>query len=882
MPKSLLFFLLLFFNFSLSQSLSGTVSDTLNNPLENANVIAKPLQEKASFKFAIADHKGRFKLELEKDVQYEIKVSYIGYVEEIFIYEPNSEIKTHDFKLKPTGIDLKEVIINHKYEPIIIKKDTLVYDVKAFASGNERKLKEQLEKLPGVEVDKDGGVTVQGKRVTKFLVENKSFFGGGTKLGVENIPADAVDKVEVIDNFNEVGFLKQVSDSEDLAMNIKLKEDKKKFVFGDVEAGAGNDSYHLLHTALFYYAPKTNLSFIGDINNIGKQTFTFQDLMRFQGGVSSFISGRKSLTNLYSFTSENKDVVENKSQFAALNFSHELSTKLDVSGFALFSKLFTATQNDTALEYLQTETLETRTQNGNNRSLLGLGNVKLDYTPNKDEKWYYNAQYQSSANDAFSLLNSESLNNQNTFETLREADNSSVKQYLEWHKSFSKNHTTTLVINHAFENNVPQNQWLTNQPFLAGLIPIVEDENYQITQLKKVKSNSIDALFKHYWILNNFNHIYTNVGNNFGTTALQTSERQFLSNGTINDFAENGFGNDIDYRLNDAFIGIEYKFKIGKWTNKPGIYGHWYQLKTKQFEEDINHSTFLLQPQFNSEYEFNQSETLRFNYRLANQFPEASQLAERFTLQNYNSVFRGNALLNNERYHSAILNYSKMSMYRGLMVYAYANWNKKVKTIRNIVQLDGINQFTLPILTDNPETYFRVGGSVSKKIYRFNLRLNTSLSWFDYIQEVNGIETANSRNNQNIGIELRTAHKNWPFVKIGFTKGFNTFSGITSSKFETNQFSAGFDHEIIKNISFKADYEAFTNLNFTNPNTFFEIANASITYQKKNSPFGFEFLVSNLLNNKTKNQNSFSDFLISEQTTFILPRIFQFVIRYKL
>jgi len=607
MSRFLLFIFLSFISSAHSQTLTGVVSDTLNTPLENANVIAKPLQEKATLKFAIADNKGRYKLELDKEVRYEIAVSYIGFIAEVFIYEPNAAIKTHDFKLKPTGIDLKEVIINHKYEPIVIKKDTLIYDVAAFTNGTERKLRDQLEKLPGVEVDKDGGVTVQGKRVTKFLVENKSFFGGGTKLGVENIPADAVEKVEIIDNFNEVDFLKQVSDSEDLAMNIKLKEDKKKFVFGDVEAGAGNDDYHLLHAALSYYSPKTNVSFIGDLNTIGKQTFTFQDMMRFQGGVSSFISGRKSLTNLYSFATENKDVIENKSQFAALNFSHELSKKLEVSGFALFSKLFTATQNETDIEYLQTQTLEERTQTGNNRSLLGLGNIKLDYSTSKDEKWYYNANYQASTNDAASLLNTISLANQNTFETIQNADNFSVKQYLEWHKSISKKHTTTLVINQTTEQTKPENQWLTNQPFLAGLIPLQEDENYQITQLKNVKSTTVDALFKHYWILNNFNHIYTNVGNNFGRTALQTSERQFLSNGATNDFADNGFGNDIDYRLNDAFIGIEYKFKIGKWTNKPGIYGHWYQLKTKQFEQDLAYSTFLLQPQFNSEYEFNQS-----------------------------------------------------------------------------------------------------------------------------------------------------------------------------------------------------------------------------------------------------------------------------------
>ena len=94
-----------------------------------------------------------------------------------------------------------------------------------------------------------------------MLVEGKSFFGGGSKLAVENIPADALDKIEVIDHFNQVGFMKKVSDSDELAMNVKLKKDKKKFIFGDIEAGAeiANDNgYYLAHAGLFYYSPKTN------------------------------------------------------------------------------------------------------------------------------------------------------------------------------------------------------------------------------------------------------------------------------------------------------------------------------------------------------------------------------------------------------------------------------------------------------------------------------------------------------------------------------------------------------------------------------------------------------------------------------------------------
>src|SRR5690606_19882698 len=99
--------------------------------------------------------------------------------------------------------------IDYNYQPVVVKKDTLIYDVAAFMNGNERKLKDQLEKLPGVEVTDNGQVKVQGKTVTQFMVEGNSFFGGGTKLSVENIPADAVDKDELIVYLNKVEHMKE-------------------------------------------------------------------------------------------------------------------------------------------------------------------------------------------------------------------------------------------------------------------------------------------------------------------------------------------------------------------------------------------------------------------------------------------------------------------------------------------------------------------------------------------------------------------------------------------------------------------------------------------------------------------------------------------------
>lgn len=888
MPKFHLLFLLISLSVFSQKTITGVVSDSINQPLESANLIAKPLQEKAGIKFAMADNKGRFRLELDNDVKYEIVVSYIGYTQEVLIVEPNSTIPTHNFKLKATGENLKEIIIKHEFKPIIIKKDTMTFDVASFANGNERKMKEILEKLPGVEVDKNGGVTVQGKKVTKMLVEGKSFFGGGTKLAVENIPADALDKIEVIDNFNQVGFMKEVSDSEDLAMNVKLKEDKKKFIFGDVEAGAevgdGDNEFYLAHAALFYYSPKTNVSFIGDSNNIGRSTFTWQDLMRFDGGSSSFLTGRKSLTNLYSFTNDNTDVVRNKSHFGAFNFSHTISPKLEVSGFAILSKVIMNQKLDYNIEYLQNDSLtfENRNQETENQTFLGIGNVKLDYSPNKKEKWYYNAQFQSSNNDGTTILKSNTNLNSSTFETLQNADDVSIKQYAEWHKSINSNHTTTFVINQAYEKNTPQNTWFTDQPFLAGLIPLQDDSNYTINQIIKTKNNSVDALFKHYWIINNFNHLYTIVGNNYGTSDFQTSEKQLLTDGTINDFSSADFGNNVDYRLNDAYIGLEYKFKIGIWTNKPGLYFHWYDLKTQQLEANYSLSKTLFQPQWTSELEFNKSESLEFTYKLENDFPDVIQLANRFTLQNYNSVSRGNALLRNERFHNASLRYRKMNMYRGITWFANASFNKKVQTIRNEIQLSGINQFSSPVITDNPETNWRIYGSFEKKIYYFRAGINTSFNWFTYTQTLNNIDTKNDRNSQNIGVTVRTANKKWPDLEIGYTKGFSEFNGLTQSNYKTDAFNAAGSIEFLKCFVYKFSYENLKNTDNNNQSNFYEVANTSLRYQQKNNPFGFEISANNLFDNRTKNSFSFSDYSISNSSRYVMPRVILFSVSYKL
>ncbi len=221
-------------------------------------------------------------------------------------------------------------------------------------------------------------------------------------------------------------------------------------------------------------------------------------------------------------------------------------------------------------------------------------------------------------------------------------------------------------------------------------------------------------------------------------------------------------------------------------------------------------------------------------------------------------------------------------MYRGIIWNAMASYNKKVKTTRSEIVINGINQYATPILTDNPETNWRFNGSVSKKIYRFNLKLNTSLSGFNYTQNLNNNLTTNDRTNQNFGVTHRTVFKKWPDFSLEYNKGFSQFSGITENKYQNEGINSDVEFTIKKFFTFKFEYENLKNTNSSNQSNFYDIASVSLRYQKKNSPYGFELFANNLFDNRIKNDFSFSDYMISETRTYVLPRVVMISLSYKL
>ena len=293
MKKIILLLIMALSSSAFSQNIrfEGTVKDSTGVGLDMANIMAINQQTKAMDAYAITNEAGKFILSLKANTAYTIKASYIGFQS----FEKTVTTTTSNMNFPITlreGTVLKDVEVVYEM-PVTISGDTIIYNSDSFTNGTERKLEDVLKKLPGVEVNKDGEIEVEGKKVQKVMVEGKDFFDGDTKLATKNIPADALDKIQVLRNYNEVSNLKGLENNEEsIALNIKLKEGKKNFWFGDMTVGIGvghEEERYIINPKLFYYNPKYSLNIIGNKNNIGELPLTAQDYFKFTGGFKNMM-----------------------------------------------------------------------------------------------------------------------------------------------------------------------------------------------------------------------------------------------------------------------------------------------------------------------------------------------------------------------------------------------------------------------------------------------------------------------------------------------------------------------------------------------------------------------------------------------------------------
>lgn len=891
--------------------MSGVVKDSIGEPLELANIIAINQSTNSLESYAISDEKGEYKLALGKNGKYNVQVSYIGMKTFKLVIETKEEDVKKDFVMQSdNALDAVELT----YEmPVTIKGDTIIYNADSFKNGSERKLGDVLEKLPGVEINDNGQIEVEGNVVQKLTVNGKDFFDGDSKLATQNIPSNAVDKIEVLRNFSEVGQLRSVQNNQNsVAINIKLKEGKENFWFGDITVGVGtapspNDELYLVQPKLFYYSPKYSINVIGDMNNIGEPALSNRDVRNFGGGFRA--PSRDSGTNLnlgnngLSGLTNAQNAQQVESKLLASNFSYSPNTALDLSGFLIYNTARLNTRQESFIRYTDPdlgipdeETINT----GREASDQGLAKLSASYKPNVNNQLDYDllgrlSKDSERQNEISSVIGITSQ--------LDEVSPFSINQNLNYYYTLNENNIFALEAQHLIRNEDPfYNALLQNDPNNNDELDLADRDAYDNTaqelgldqtlntynlgQNQLVKSNQLDAKLDYYNILNPKSNISFTIGTILSRQDFDSNIFQFLDDGSqfnptpsVTDNQGNLIGvvNDTQYNFSDIYVGTRYNVRTGKFTFRPGISIHAYGNQNIQFGEKFEENFFRILPDFEARVQFKKSESLQFNYRMTNQFTDVTNLAEGLVLNSFDRLSFGNAELQNGLSHNLSLFYRSFNLFNNTNVVASINYSKNIDQIRNIATFDNVittNTFFNSQFADENLSAFgrwqKTFGKVTTTMQgRFNYSLNN--------QFIGGRQSVNESFTQAYSPEIRTNFRKAPNVRLRYSYTIRDVNqGDRNTQIITNSPSIRFDAYIIDSVTFVTDY-AYTNQDDGVRSDSFQTWSARLGYRKdRDAKWEFEIRANNILNIDANINNSVSNIAVSNSATFLQPRFVTF------
>lgn len=278
-------------------SITGILADSSNHKttLNYSTVSVYKVGDSLLTTYKLSDDKGTFKINnLQMGIKYRLVISawqYGTYRKEIALTPGNPALNLGTIYLSTKANDLNEVNIVAERPPVIVRKDTIEFNAESFKTLPSAVVEDLLKKLPGVQIAEDGSIMVNGKAVSKILVDGKEFFGGDQQIATKNLPANIIDKVQVVDDKQAKRRDPDLTAAEiPQIINLKLKKAIKKGAFGKLYAGGGIKELYQAGGLMNFFRDTTQVSILAYGNNINQPGFNPNDVQRIGGFARSGVN----------------------------------------------------------------------------------------------------------------------------------------------------------------------------------------------------------------------------------------------------------------------------------------------------------------------------------------------------------------------------------------------------------------------------------------------------------------------------------------------------------------------------------------------------------------------------------------------------------------
>ncbi|GAA4106605.1 TonB-dependent receptor [Aquimarina addita] len=758
------YFILLSLLFSFSvfaqYEIRGTITDNTNEKVSFANIQIHKGEKLISY--GTSNTNGAYVIKLKSAGTYSVKVTHMQFVplEDTLVVSDDQNTLMKNYILTENAEDLGEVIL--KFEPKVmeISTDTITYNIKALTNGTENNLADVIDKLPGVELNASGLITVNGKAIKKLLIDGEELFKKQHRLTAESVTSEMVEGIRYLDKFKDFGNISGFDNKQMRALDISIKDEYKNKITGDVKAGGGYADKTLGHVNLYRLGGRLKIGFIGDYNSLGRQSITSNEYDQLTQTIeqddfsSSGIQIREQNEQTPKFFDPTTDVSKRENGFGAFSFIYKPKENFKISLLNLSSNTAQKQRFLLTRNFFEDDLLfQEETRNVTSGFFLNTSLLELGYQPNEYSFFSYVVNYSPQQSDDEYRINTSDQNGSTDF--LQQYDNEgwSLDQQLSFVGRIGAK--TLLKWSGLAEiQELDANLDITaSAPFLG----LNFNDDFKITQFQKQNSKRFGYELQ---AVTNYKHAKLDI-----------------HQGVL--FSDDVFGNEIAVRdeftqttqtdRTDSYIGVRYRGKIAKKLEYKTALEYRY-LFFKRFDEVFD--DYFVLPSVSMNYKINSSKQLDISYSYDFELPgsktvHSGDVAEDFFTKSSISMVAQNEIFPSHTIRAYFMNFKAST---GSNFFAFADYNYAPEFLSSNTFLSQTNVVNTQNIVGDNRQRLMLGSRINYRVRKLKANIFVNTDWF-LNQEENQIGLLDniaetSRFSQKLGIYS------------GYRKGVNYNLGV--------------------------------------------------------------------------------------------------------
>ncbi|WP_026995776.1 TonB-dependent receptor [Flectobacillus major] len=795
--------------FGQNSRLTGKIVDNKGEPLIGVNIVLTNLKDAKDKHFGPTDVNGRFMISKISTASYTMKASIVGYKDLIQTVEINKDLVNLGQVVMAEAVnELSEVVVKGKAATMVQKGDTLQYNANAFKTAPDANADELIKKMPGITYE-NGQIKAQGENVAQVLVDGKPFFGDDPNVALKNLPAELIDKIEIMDRLSDQSQLTGFNDGQTTkTINIITNPNRRNGQFGKVYGGAGtNDTYSAGGNINLFNGEK-RLSIVAMSNNINQQNFSSQDLLGVNsgsagggargggarggggGGARGAMGGSQD-----NFMVGQQNGINTTNSFG-INYSDNWSKKVAVKGSYFFNNSNNANQQSVYRTYfLNQNTSQYYDENSSNTSnnYNHRFNLRVEYTIDPKNTIIFTPRLSIQTNNSTSaveglttLADNQKLNQSSNLTTANRTGYTFNNSILYRHSFAKRGRSISLNLGTDVNDRSGTSYLASNNQYFSGTTSDVTVKQLSETDTRgySLSSNLVYTEPIGTGLLQlNYSINYNHNNSNKTTNRINSISNEYT---ILDSLLSNKFDND--YVTHRAGVGYNLRSKNGNLNF--GTNFQRAELSGDQLFPRVNSvrtSFENLLPYLQWDYRFTADSRLRVNYRTNTNAPSITQLQN--VIDNTNPLFltSGNPNLDQEYSHNINARYSWSKPAKALTFMAIANVTYNLNTIGNAVTIaqsditlpSGVllrkgAQLTQPVNFDNSlnvRSFMVIGAPLS--FIKTNVNLTSGYSYSRLPGKINNQENTSNQYNFNQGVTLGSNISTNIDFSLNYTLNFN-------------------------------------------------------------------------------------------------------------